>query len=80
VYALEVQQALESCVENDEGLLGSGRTAFQSFVRAYSTHSKELKPFFNVRSLHLGHVARSFALRVAPSSIKVMPLTLSGRA
>lgn len=39
--------------------------AFRSFVRAYATHSTELKPIFHIKSLHLGHVAHSFALRWA---------------
>jgi superfamily II DNA/RNA helicase len=52
-------------------LLMLGRKAFQSFVRAYATHPVELKMIFAVRSLHLGHVAKSFALREPPTSVKV---------
>ena len=45
------------------------RRAFASFVRAYSTHSVEEKAFFHPRSLHLGHLAKAFALREAPSTL-----------
>lgn len=41
--------------------------AFRSYVRAYAAHRGELKSIFQVRSLHLGHVAKSFGLRDAPS-------------
>eukprot|EP00624_Nannochloropsis_granulata_P007507 evm.model.NODE_820_length_30357_cov_40.359653.5 len=52
-------------------LLTLGRKAFGSFVRAYATHPAELKPIFAVRALHLGHVAKSFALKEPPTSLKV---------
>jgi len=45
------------------------RKAFSSFVRAYSTHPLEEKKFFHPKSLHLGHLAKSFALREAPSHL-----------
>ena len=43
--------------------------AFQSFIRAYATHPVDLKQIFHVKNLHLGHVAKSFALAETPSSI-----------
>lgn len=43
--------------------------AFQSFIRAYATYPADLKQFFHVRNLHLGHVAKSFALAETPSKI-----------
>ena len=52
-------------------LLTLGRKAFGSFVRAYATHPAELKPIFAVRALHLGHVAKSFALKEPPTSLKI---------
>lgn len=45
------------------------RKAFSSYVRAYSTHPAEEKQFFHPKSLHLGHLAKAFALREAPSSL-----------
>lgn len=38
-----------------------------SIIRAYATHPHEEKAFFHVRNLHLGHLAKSLALREAPS-------------
>ncbi|KAM9324312.1 ATP-dependent DNA helicase DDX31 [Gastrophryne carolinensis] len=45
------------------------KKALQSFIRSYATYPKNLKHIFHVRSLHLGHVAKSFGLRDAPHSI-----------
>ena len=42
-----------------------GATAFRSWVRAYAAHGSGVKHVFHVRKLHLGHVAASFALRLA---------------
>ena len=43
--------------------------AFQSFIRAYATYPADLKRIFHVKNLHLGHVAKSFALAETPSKI-----------
>jgi len=48
------------------------RAAFQSFVRAYATYPADLKRIFHVRNLHLGHVAKSFALAETPSKISML--------
>jgi len=45
--------------------------ALQAFIRAYATYPRELKHIFHVRSLHLGHVAKSFGLRDAPQNLSV---------
>jgi len=37
--------------------------------RAYATYPSSLKHIFQVNKLHLGHVAKSFALRDAPQAI-----------
>jgi ATP-dependent RNA helicase DDX31/DBP7 len=79
-----LQQSLEGAVqrereksavkdEEDEGsatLLVKARLAFQSHIRAYGTHGSDTKDIFQVRGLHLGHVARSFALRDPPAAIR----------
>lgn len=41
--------------------------AFVSWMKFYSTFPKELKPIFNVRIAHMGHFAKSFALKEAPT-------------
>lgn len=43
--------------------------AFTSHVRAYATHISDEKPFFNIKFLHLGHLAKSFGLRERPKGI-----------
>lgn len=45
------------------------RKAFWSTCRAYATHPASEKHIFHVKRLHLGHLAKSFALREAPSNI-----------
>jgi ATP-dependent RNA helicase DDX31/DBP7 len=41
--------------------------AFRSYVRAYTAYKGDLKTIFQVKGLHLGHVAKSFGLRDSPS-------------
>lgn len=43
--------------------------ALQSFLRAYTTYPTHLKHIFHIRSLHLGHTAKSFGLRDAPQGL-----------
>ena len=38
-------------------------------MRAYATHSSDEKHIFHIRHLHLGHLAKAFALREAPSAV-----------
>ncbi|CAM9328110.1 unnamed protein product [Chrysoparadoxa australica] len=72
VVAHEVQQCLQVSVESSKDeLLKQARAAFQSHIRAYATHSAETKQAFNLRSLHFGHVARSFGLKDPPTTIKM---------
>jgi len=50
-------------------LLESARKAYTSYIRGYSTKEKAVKHIFNARALHLGHVARSFALKEQPKAL-----------
>ena len=43
--------------------------AYQSFIRGYTTYASPLKHIFHLKALHLGHTAKSFGLREAPSGI-----------
>jgi len=58
-------------VAGDKSLLDRARAAFQSHVRAYAARAPDSRAVFQVRSLHLGHVARSFALKAPPTAVKV---------
>ena len=59
-------------------LLDAARKAFRSHVRAYATHVREERGFFDITQLHLGHAAKSFGLREAPGGIGGGP-TSGGR-
>ncbi|KAJ3076483.1 ATP-dependent RNA helicase dbp7 [Podochytrium sp. JEL0797] len=65
-WATDVQMMFERFVVADERNLELARSAFRSHVRAYTTHVSSEKSLFNIKNLHLGHVAKSFALRDAP--------------
>jgi ATP-dependent RNA helicase DDX31/DBP7 len=41
-------------------------------MRAYATHPSSEKHIFHVRHLHIGHLAKSFALRDAPKSVSTV--------
>ncbi|KAK6201590.1 ATP-dependent RNA helicase DBP7 [Scheffersomyces amazonensis] len=43
--------------------------AFTSHIRAYATHLSSERNFFNVKLLHLGHLAKSFGLRETPKKL-----------
>ncbi|KAM5298547.1 ATP-dependent DNA helicase DDX31 [Ctenodactylus gundi] len=47
------------------------KSTLQSFIGAYAAYPRELKHIFHVRSLHLGHVAKSFGLRDAPRNLSI---------
>ena len=51
-------------------LLGMARDAFLSFLRAYPTKKEpSVRSIFSARALHLGHIARSFALKEPPKAL-----------
>lgn len=55
-------------VENQEAA-EMARKAFVSHVRAYATHVATEREFFDVKKLHLGHLAKAFALRERPGQM-----------
>jgi ATP-dependent RNA helicase DDX31/DBP7 len=63
-------------LENPE-YLEMARRAFQSHIRAYATHIAAERSMFNIKELHLGHLAKSFALRDRPGKINVPGLRTS---
>ncbi|KAJ4300567.1 ATP-dependent RNA helicase dbp7 [Collariella sp. IMI 366227] len=50
-------------------LLEAGRQAFRSHIRAYATHVREERVYFDITQLHLGHMAKAFGLRETPGGI-----------
>lgn len=57
-------------VKKEGQLLTMARDAFLSFLRAYPTKKEPaVKAIFSSRALHLGHIAKSFALKEPPKSL-----------
>ncbi|PWN48285.1 DEAD-domain-containing protein [Violaceomyces palustris] len=67
--ATQVQLCHERWVISSESRKLVASKAFLSHIRAYSTHPSSEKVWFNTRDLHLGHLAKSFALREAPKQL-----------
>jgi ATP-dependent RNA helicase DDX31/DBP7 len=59
--------------EKPEAVIGNlmelAQNAFLSHLRAYPTREKTVRQIFSAKALHLGHVARSFALREPPKKL-----------
>ena len=77
--ATEWQLDVERRALENPRFLEMARRAFQGHVRAYATHVAAERAIFNIKSLHLGHLAKSYALRDKPGSINV-PGLRSGKA
>lgn len=69
--ATEWQLEVERWALDSPKYLEMARRGFQSHMRAYATHVAEERGIFNMQTLHLGHLAKAFALRDKPGSIKV---------
>eukprot|EP01138_Halocafeteria_seosinensis_P004960 gb/GECG01005072.1/.p1 GENE.gb/GECG01005072.1/~~gb/GECG01005072.1/.p1 ORF type:complete len:846 (+),score=125.55 gb/GECG01005072.1/:1-2538(+) len=67
--AVKWQTFFEELVARDSNMYQRAVSAFQAFVRAYATHSKQTKAIFHPRSLHLGHVAKAFGLKEQPTTV-----------
>ncbi|EJF65354.1 DEAD-domain-containing protein [Dichomitus squalens LYAD-421 SS1] len=67
--ATEVQLSFERWVLRDKQNAEAARRAFLSHMRAYATHPSDEKHMFHIRHLHLGHLAKAFALREAPTAL-----------
>ncbi|KAF1333727.1 Dead deah box rna, partial [Globisporangium splendens] len=71
VVQSDLQFLYDQTVLADKELFALACQAFHSFVRSYATHTNDTRAIFHVRSLHFGHIAKSFALREPPASSKV---------
>ena len=69
--ATEWQLEVERWALDSPKYLEMARRGFQSHIRAYATHVAKEREIFNMQELHLGHLAKAFALRDRPGSIKV---------
>ncbi|PPJ56914.1 hypothetical protein CBER1_02264 [Cercospora berteroae] len=69
--ATDFQLEIERWAIENSKHLEQARRAFQSHVRAYATHVSAERGIFNMQELHLGHLAKAFALRDKPGAIRV---------
>uniref|UniRef100_A0A8C2WS59 ATP-dependent RNA helicase n=1 Tax=Cyclopterus lumpus TaxID=8103 RepID=A0A8C2WS59_CYCLU len=67
--ATVLQTEFENFVHSDAQSVQNAKRALQSFLRAYTAYPSRLKHIFHIRSLHLGHAAKSFGLRDAPQDL-----------
>ncbi|XP_064027463.1 probable ATP-dependent RNA helicase DDX31 isoform X2 [Pogoniulus pusillus] len=71
--ATVLQTRFEDYIHSKEGNIRWAKKALQSFLCAYTTYPRSLKHIFHIKSLHLGHVAKSFGLRDAPQNLTALP-------
>ena len=67
--ATEWQLELERWIIEDERAGEMARKAYVSHVRAYATHVVKERAMFDVKALHLGHLAKAFGLRERPGNM-----------
>jgi ATP-dependent RNA helicase DDX31/DBP7 len=73
-FQLDVERWVLSKARNAE----MAKRAFQSHVRAYATHVSGERKYFDIKQLHLGHLAKGFGLRDAPGRINVQGMRSGG--
>eukprot|EP01094_Clydonella_sp_ATCC50884_P004049 TRINITY_DN1312_c0_g1_i2.p2 TRINITY_DN1312_c0_g1~~TRINITY_DN1312_c0_g1_i2.p2 ORF type:complete len:402 (+),score=143.80 TRINITY_DN1312_c0_g1_i2:1615-2820(+) len=64
-----IRQKFQDAVAASPHLLRLATAAFRSAVRAYATHTRATRHIFNIKNLHLGHVAHSFGMVAPPSQL-----------
>ncbi|CAD6222142.1 GSCOCG00000754001-RA-CDS, partial [Cotesia congregata] len=67
--ATSLQNKFENFLLNDSKLYNAACKAYSSWVRFYTSYPREMREIFNRQTLHLGHYAKSFALRDPPQRI-----------
>lgn len=69
VHATTWHLEVERWLLEDTGAHNKAVQGFTSHIRAYATHLSTERQFFNVKLLHLGHLAKSFGLRETPKKL-----------
>ncbi|XP_010898397.2 probable ATP-dependent RNA helicase DDX31 [Esox lucius] len=67
--ATVLQTEFENFVHADDNSVQVAKRALQSFLRAYTAYPSSMKHIFHIKTLHLGHAAKSFGLRDAPQGL-----------
>ncbi|CAG2100233.1 unnamed protein product [Medioppia subpectinata] len=68
-YATELQTCFETALTRDEDLMALAKRAYLSYIRSYATYPKAVTEALPFKSLHLGHLAKSFALQESPKAL-----------
>ncbi|XP_011302393.1 probable ATP-dependent RNA helicase CG8611 [Fopius arisanus] len=74
--ATELQNRFENLVIDDKKFHNMACRAYVSWMRFYSSYPRDMREIFNRKDLHLGHYAKSFALRDPPKRIGGIGKTL----
>lgn len=69
IHATTWHLEVERWLLEDSAALDRALHAFVSHIRAYATHLSTERSFFNVKLLHLGHLAKAFGLRETPKKL-----------
>lgn len=69
MHATTYQLNLEKWLIEDSRALEIATDGFISHVRAYATHLSSERDCFNVKQVHLGHLAKAFGLRETPKKL-----------
>jgi ATP-dependent RNA helicase DDX31/DBP7 len=69
--ATDLQLGIERWVLENPRVLEMARRGYQSHIRAYATHVAAERGMFDIKQLHLGHLAKAFGLRDRPGNINV---------
>lgn len=67
--ATDLQLQIERWIIDNPERLESAKRGFQGHVRAYATHVAAERHCFDIKELHLGHLAKAFALRERPGGL-----------
>ncbi|KAL6244244.1 ATP-dependent RNA helicase dbp7 [Rhinocladiella similis] len=67
-FQLDVERWVLSSQPNKD----LAKRAFQSHIRAYATHIAAERKYFDIKELHLGHLAKAFGLRDPPGRVNVV--------
>eukprot|EP01031_Cornospumella_fuschlensis_P030535 gene30535-36904_t len=65
-----LQRRVENTIYKNKRLVAAGVQAYSSALRAYNTHTADVKSIFRLKDLHLGHISKAFGLREKPSEMQ----------
>lgn len=74
--ATDLQNKFENLIIDNKKFHDKACRAYVSWVRFYSSYPRDMREIFNRKDLHLGHYAKSFALRDPPQKIGGIGKTL----